>query len=172
MRNDTMIAAARVDDPARLSDTIAANLVVDPVPQTNLVIIRYRHTDPLLAQKVADTLADVFVRNNVERQEIGTSKATQDLAQEIAKYQEQIKKKQADIFNYAKAYELPLTDAPPVTCDNSECRRTVHNCSRPRMTSAACRQLTKRPRIHQIHLRTRKCRRTSASSTCARRSAT
>jgi capsular exopolysaccharide synthesis family protein len=93
-------------------DTIAANLVVDPVPQTNLVIIRYRHTDPLLAQKVADTLADVFVRNNVERQEIGTSKATQDLAQEIAKYQEQIKKKQADIFNYAKAYELPLTDAP------------------------------------------------------------
>lgn len=93
-------------------DTIAANLVVDPVPQTNLVIIRYRHTDPLLAQKVADTLADVFVRNNVERQESGTSKATQDLAQEIAKYQEQIKKKQADIFNYAKTYELPLTDAP------------------------------------------------------------
>jgi capsular exopolysaccharide synthesis family protein len=93
-------------------DTIAANLVVDPVPQTNLVIIRYRHTDPLLAQKVADTLADVFVRNNIERQEIGTSKATQDLYQEIAKYQEQIKKKQADIFNYAKTYELPLTDAP------------------------------------------------------------
>lgn len=93
-------------------DTIAANLVVEPVSQTNLVIIRYRHTDPLLAQKVADTLANVFVQNNVERQEIGTSKATQDLAQEIAKYQEQIKKKQADIFNYAKQYELPLTDAP------------------------------------------------------------
>ena len=93
-------------------DTIAANLVVDPISQTNLVIIRYRHTDPLLAQKVADTLADVFVRNNVERLESGTSKATQDLAQEIAKYQEQIKKKQADIFAYAKQYELPLTDAP------------------------------------------------------------
>ena len=93
-------------------DTIAASLVVDPVPQTNLVIIRYRHTDPLLAQKIADTLADVFVRNNVERQESGTSKATQDLGQEIAKYQEQVKKKQADIFNYAKQYELPLTDAP------------------------------------------------------------
>jgi uncharacterized protein involved in exopolysaccharide biosynthesis len=93
-------------------DTIAANLIVDQVPQTNLVIIRYRHTDPVLAQKVADTLADVFVHNNVERQESGTSKATQDLAQEIAKYQEQVKKKQADIFNYAKQYELPLTDAP------------------------------------------------------------
>src|SRR6476620_4292074 len=47
-------------------DTIAGSLIVEPVPQTNLVIIRYRHTDPLLAQKIADTLADVFVRNNVE----------------------------------------------------------------------------------------------------------
>ena len=93
-------------------DTIVANEIVEPVAQTNLVNIRYRHTDPLLAQKIADTLADVFIANNVERQEIGTSKAAQDLAQEIAKYQEQIKKKQADIFNYAKAYELPLTDAP------------------------------------------------------------
>jgi capsular exopolysaccharide synthesis family protein len=93
-------------------DTIAASLVVDPVPQTNLVIIRYRHTDPVLSQKIADTLADVFVHNNVERQESGTSKANQDLYQEIAKYQEQVKKKQADIFSYAKTYELPLTDAP------------------------------------------------------------
>jgi polysaccharide biosynthesis transport protein len=93
-------------------DTIAASLTVDPVPQTNLVIIRYRHTDPVLSQKIADAIADVFVHNNVERQESGTSKATQDLSQEIAKYQEQVKKKQADIFSYAKTYELPLTDAP------------------------------------------------------------
>src|SRR3954469_20407887 len=39
-------------------DTIAANEIVDPVPQTNLVVIRYTHTDPQLAQKIADTLAD------------------------------------------------------------------------------------------------------------------
>lgn len=93
-------------------DTIVGNEIVEPVPQTNLVIIRYRHTDPVLAQKIADTLAKVFIDNNVVRQESGTSKAAQDLAQEIAKYQEQIKKKQADVFNYAKTYELPLTDAP------------------------------------------------------------
>ena len=93
-------------------DTIAANEVVEPLPQTNLVVIRYRHTDPQLAQKIADTLADVFIANNVERQESGTSKAAQDLAQEIAKYQEQIQKKTAAVFNYAKTYELPLTDAP------------------------------------------------------------
>ena len=93
-------------------DTITANEFIEPQPQTNLVTIRYHHTDPQLAQKIADTLADVFVANNLNLQESGTSKAAQDLAQEIAKYQEQVKKKQQDIFTYAKTYELPLADTP------------------------------------------------------------
>jgi polysaccharide biosynthesis transport protein len=93
-------------------DAIIASLVVEPVPQTNLVVIRYNHTDPRMAQKVADTLADVFIKNNEKRQESGTSKASNDLGQEIAKYQDQVAKKTAAVFTYAKTYELPLTDAP------------------------------------------------------------
>src|SRR6266567_917348 len=93
-------------------DTITENEIVESQPQTNLVTIRYRHTDPQLAQKIADTLADVFVANNLNLQESGTSKNSQDLAQEIAKYQEQVKQKQQDIFTYAKTYELPLADTP------------------------------------------------------------
>lgn len=93
-------------------DTIAANELVDPIPQTNLVVIRYSHTDPQLAQKIADTIAEVFVNNNTERLETSGSKAAQDLAKEIAKYQEQLHKKQADIFAYAKQYGLPLGDQP------------------------------------------------------------
>ena len=80
-------------------DTITANEFIEPQPQTNLVTIRYHHTDPQLAQKIADTLADVFVSNNVSILESGTSKNEQDLAQEIAKYQEQVKQKQQDIPN-------------------------------------------------------------------------
>jgi capsular exopolysaccharide synthesis family protein len=92
-------------------DTIIANEVVEPEAQTNLVVIRYRHTDPDLAQKIADTLADVFVKNNELLQESGTSKATQDLAQEIAKYQDQVHQKEQGVFAYAKQYELPLDNA-------------------------------------------------------------
>src|SRR5207248_593644 len=92
-------------------DTITANEFVEPQPQTNLVTIRYHHTDPQLAQRIADTLAEVFVANNLNILESGTSKNAQDLAQEIAKFQEQVKKKQQDVFTYAKQYELPLTDA-------------------------------------------------------------
>ncbi|HYW70880.1 MAG TPA: polysaccharide biosynthesis tyrosine autokinase, partial [Pyrinomonadaceae bacterium] len=85
---------------------------VEPQPQTNLVTIRYNHTDPVLAQKIADALADVFVENNEKLQQSGTSKAGQDLAQEIAKYQQQVHEKEQAVFGYAKQYQLPLTDTP------------------------------------------------------------
>jgi len=93
-------------------DTIISNELVEPQAQTNLVRILYNHTDPVLAQKVADTLADVFVENNQNLQQGNTSKASQDLAQEIAKYQQQVHEKEQGVFAYAKQYQLPLSDAP------------------------------------------------------------
>ena len=93
-------------------DAITNNEVIEPQSQTNLVTIRYHHTDPVLAQKIADALADVFVRNNQNLQESDTSKASQDLAQEIAKYQAQVHEKEQAVFAYAKQYQLPLTEAP------------------------------------------------------------
>jgi len=93
-------------------DAITSGEEVEPQAQTNLVIIRYDHTDPVMAQKIADTLADVFVANNTKLQEGTTSKATEDLAQEIAKYQTQIHDKEQAVFAYAKQYNLPLSDTP------------------------------------------------------------
>jgi len=93
-------------------DAITSSEFVEPQPQTNLVIIRYHHTDPVLAQKIADTLAEVFVDNNQTMQESDSSKASQDLAQEIAKYQEQVHGKEQAVFAYAKQYQLPLSDTP------------------------------------------------------------
>src|SRR5207249_49473 len=79
------------------------------VEKTNLVNIRYNHTNPELAQKVANTLADVFVLNNVERQNIVTSKAGLVLAKAIADNQEKVKKEREARFNFAKEHDLPLT---------------------------------------------------------------
>jgi capsular exopolysaccharide synthesis family protein len=93
-------------------DAITGSEVVEPQPQTNLVVIRFRHTDPVLAQKIADTLADVFVDNNEILQESGTSKQSQVLAQEIAKYQGQVHDKEQAVFGYAKQYQLPLSETP------------------------------------------------------------
>ena len=90
-------------------DAIAAGETVEPIVGTSLVTIRYHHTDPQLAQKIANTLADVFVTNNAERLESAGSKAAITLAQEIAKYQDKIHKEQDARFAFAKAHDLPLT---------------------------------------------------------------
>lgn len=113
------------DDLAKLEpyeDAIIANETIQPIDKTNLVVISYNHTDPELAQRISNTLADVFIQNNIERQAVGTSKAEVALAQEIAKYQEKVKTERDARFNFAKSNNLPLT--PTSTNLEAERERT------------------------------------------------
>ena len=89
-------------------DAIVAGQVITPIEKTNLVVINYVHTNPQLAKQIADTLAEVFVHNNIERQELGMSKAELALAQQIATYQEKVKTERDQRFNFAKNNNLPL----------------------------------------------------------------
>lgn len=91
-------------------DAIIAGEVVESVLTTNLVKIRFVHSDPELAQKVANTLAEVFVNNNLERSTEHSTKAEDLLAREIANLQTKIKHDQEAQFNYAKAKNLPLVN--------------------------------------------------------------
>src|SRR2546425_1197449 len=93
-------------------DTIIGNETVETMIGTNLVVIKYRHTDPELAQKIANTLAEVFVNNNLERANIGSSKAEVLLAKEIAKLETDVKHDQEVQFNYAREHNVPLTSDP------------------------------------------------------------
>jgi capsular exopolysaccharide synthesis family protein len=63
-----------------------------------------------LAQKIANTLAEVFRDKNLERATLGSTNAEDLLAKELAKLQTKIKHDQEAQFNYAKAHNLPLTN--------------------------------------------------------------
>jgi capsular exopolysaccharide synthesis family protein len=93
-------------------DTIAANLTVAPTINTNLVTIYYRHTDPDLAKKIADTLADVFIDNNNYRINSGRSDAEVKLVKTIAVTQTKLNQQEKDRFAFAKAHNLPLDSKP------------------------------------------------------------
>jgi succinoglycan biosynthesis transport protein ExoP len=93
-------------------NALAANLKVDPVPATNLVTLRYMHTSPDLAQKVSDTLANVFVANNYARITAGKDKSAVLLANQITELQMQIQQQENARIEYAKANNLPLDDSP------------------------------------------------------------
>lgn len=93
-------------------DAIIAGEVIEPIQGTNLVVIRYLHSDPVLAQKIANTLAEVFVNNNLARATIGSNRAEDLLARQVAALQSKIKKQEETRFNYARNKNLPLTADP------------------------------------------------------------
>jgi polysaccharide biosynthesis transport protein len=103
------------EEQARLEpyeDTVAANLRVDQRLGTNLVDLHYTHTDPVLAQRIANTLAEVFVLNNQVRQTTGSQRAYELLSREIADLQLKIKKLSEDQLAYAKSHNLPQVINP------------------------------------------------------------
>ena len=107
--NEKQLSAEDLKKLEAYEDALIENLTVTNVGKTNLVTLQYEHTSPYLAQTIVNTFGDVFVQNNLERQEIGTSKAEISLAQAIAKYQEKVKDQRDARFNYAKQNGLPLT---------------------------------------------------------------
>ena len=90
-------------------DAIIAGEEIEPVPNTNLVKIIYRHSDPELAQKIANTLAEVFKNYNLALATEGSNTAENILAREIARLQNQVNQDQEILWNFAKAKDLPLT---------------------------------------------------------------
>ncbi|HZI85637.1 MAG TPA: polysaccharide biosynthesis tyrosine autokinase, partial [Pyrinomonadaceae bacterium] len=106
-------AALTPEQLARLEpyeDAIIGGEVIEPVVGTSLVKIKFIHSDPEIAQKVANTLAEVFVNNNLERATENSTEAGDLLAQEIAKLQMKIKQTQESQWNYAKNKGLTLTN--------------------------------------------------------------
>ena len=90
-------------------DAIIDGEVIEPLPNTNLVKIIFRHSDPELAQKIANGLADVFKNYNLAIATEGSTKAEDILATEIARLQTQINQDQEKQWNFAKNHNLPLT---------------------------------------------------------------
>ncbi|HKP73617.1 MAG TPA: GumC family protein, partial [Pyrinomonadaceae bacterium] len=89
-------------------DALRANLTIDPVERTNLVTIHFKHTNPEIAMKVSDTLARVFINDNVERETAGSVTSASQLAKNIAELQQAIKEKQNQEIEFRKSHNLPL----------------------------------------------------------------
>ncbi|HET7112957.1 MAG TPA: polysaccharide biosynthesis tyrosine autokinase [Pyrinomonadaceae bacterium] len=88
-------------------DAIIGGESIDGIVGTNLFKIKYVHTDPELAQKVANTIAEVFRSNNIERSTANSTKAEDVLQREIAAQQDKIRNDTEALFNYARQTGLP-----------------------------------------------------------------
>jgi len=103
-------------------DAIIGGESVSGIVGTNLFHIKYLHTNPELAQKIANTIAEVFRSNNIERATLTTSNAGDILSREITTQQDKIRADQDALIEFAKKVGLPPTGDPNL---NVEARRLI-----------------------------------------------
>jgi capsular exopolysaccharide synthesis family protein len=97
---------------------IRGNLAVSPVrdtrtgrAETRLIKVEYTHYDPQLATKVVNTLADVYVLQNLELKNQSNASASEFLQKRVAELQSQIRSGEEQLINYAKNNQILSLDS-------------------------------------------------------------
>jgi capsular exopolysaccharide synthesis family protein len=106
--------AALTADEKALVDRYAAALIggmkVEPREKTNIVTISVTSTNPALSAKVADSVAEMFIEQDVERETLGAKKTYEDLTKSIDELQSTIASQEVELINYMRQGNLPLQD--------------------------------------------------------------
>jgi capsular exopolysaccharide synthesis family protein len=92
----------------RYTGILLSELDVEQVERTNLVNVQVRSTNPELAAKVADTVAQVFIEKDTERETEGAKKAYEDISKSIDDLKATIETQQQSLNNLQKNIDNPL----------------------------------------------------------------
>ena len=109
---------AETEKYARLVARLKNNLTVFPVMdsrtsnrETRLIEIEYTHGDPIVAAKIANTIGDAYVLQNLE-QKIQTNASAGDFLQKrVAELQSEIRLGEERLINYSKDNQIVSLDA-------------------------------------------------------------
>jgi capsular exopolysaccharide synthesis family protein len=113
---EDLVEAKRLDPYVR---TLQGGLKVEPVKETRtssyskdtrLIDISYSHTDPQLAAKVVNGIADTFVFSNLEKKTETNASAGDFLQKRVAELQSQIRADEERLVNYAKGHQILSLD--------------------------------------------------------------
>jgi len=106
-------SASDAEEAERLAPYVAAlqsGLKIEPVEETRLIDVSYRHLDPVIATKVVNTIADVFVLSNLEKKTDSSSSEVDFLQKHIAELQSEIRNGEERLVNYAKNHQIISLD--------------------------------------------------------------
>ena len=105
------------DDPAEVErltpyvDSLQGLVDVEQVKKTYLIDLRATHTDPAVATKVVNAMADAFALWNLEVKTKTNTVAGTYLQKRIAELQSQIRSGEEQLVNYAQSHEILSLDA-------------------------------------------------------------
>lgn len=116
------VAQDDMGEAKRLAPYVASllvNLRVEPVKEkrstyyrdTRLIDIRFNHTDPQVAAKIVNSIADSFARSNLEKKTETNSNTGDFLQKRIADLQSEIRRDEEDLGKYARSNQILSLDA-------------------------------------------------------------
>lgn len=101
-------------------NAIKGSLQVEPVEDnrtvtkiTRLIEVQYTHRDPVVATKIVNAIADLYVLQNLERKVETNASASDFLQKRVADLQSQIRAGEERLINYAKSNQI-------ISLDNSQ----------------------------------------------------
>ncbi len=118
--NETTASSEELAEATRLEPYVEAlqkNLSVQPVKETRLPIketrlinIGFSHTDPQIAARIVNTLAETYVRSNLENKNDVNAMTRDILHKRITELQTQVRSGEEQLVNYAKDHEIISLD--------------------------------------------------------------
>lgn len=89
---------------------LIGGLNVEQVERTNLVNITVDNTNPALAARISDKVAELFIKEDADRETAGTQQAYEDLQKSIEELHATITKQENDLIMVMQSSNLPLQD--------------------------------------------------------------
>ncbi|HEY6804122.1 MAG TPA: polysaccharide biosynthesis tyrosine autokinase [Pyrinomonadaceae bacterium] len=133
---------------------ILGGLNVEPVKEnrgflkeTRLIDISFTHTDPQVAAKVVNAVAETYVYSNLEKNTETNSSTSDFLQKRIAELQENIRSSEERLVNYAKNNQIVSLDASQNTVVDrlSGLNRQLLEAENDRKTAEAALNAAKAP---------------------------
>lgn len=97
---------------------LMSNLTVNPIKdsrtankETRLIKVEFTHYDPQMATKVVNTIADIYVLQNLEQKVESNATAGDFLQKRVAELQAQIRSSEERLINYARSNQILSLDA-------------------------------------------------------------
>lgn len=89
---------------------LLGGLTINQVERTNLVNVTVKSTNPDLAAKVANKVAEVFIEQDINREMQGAKQAYEDLSKSIEDLKGTIAAQEQERINYMRSSGLPLRE--------------------------------------------------------------
>ena len=94
------------DEENRLINIFLANLQIEPVKDSRLVRLTYSSPDPVLASRILNTLAENYIRMNMDRRYEATSYAKKFLEERLEQMRRRLEISEKKLGEYADRHDI------------------------------------------------------------------